>query len=512
MVKRRRSLYASMTLAAGLVASSMVLLLKSETQRAETRFTEDVQIISGAVRNQLDTNEAVLGGFSAFLQAVDQSDTAAAARYAEVALASYPHIYMLEVARGVPVAEQRDFETFLRRSWRPDFELKSFPSLAQQSAQPEISLDKTWPILFMYPAAASASGIYGVRLETVPHLSYALAHSYQSSKPLASPVFSMYEGGQAYILMRSVSRPGDEQVLRPNFFGSSMVALLLVKTDSLTSTVSRANTDPLIGASAVLKAATGSVVTVVATHPGQAAWLSQALLPLLTERVEIDSPSQPMVLQFKRQLRFQDVLDKQTFMTLLMLLGLIFLMPVMLIRHFRAIDLAEVEHERATHLATHDLLTSLPNRYLLADRFELAHSIWRSDGIPFAMFLIDLDHFKQINDKYGHEVGDHVLKTVAARIRNALRSGDFVARYGGDEFVAMVNAGDPDITKASAGRIVESVEQPVVTSVGLLSLSCSVGVSMCPLHGEDLDALLKAADLAMYRAKELGRNGVVITA
>jgi CHASE1-domain containing sensor protein len=430
MVKRSRSLFASMILATGLVASSIVLVLKAETQRAETRFTQDVQIISGAVRNQLDTNEAVLGGFSAFLQAVDQSDTVATARYAEVALASYPHVYMLEVARGVPVAEQRDFETFLRRSWRPDFELKSFPSLAQQAAQPEISLDKTWPILFMYPAAASASAIYGVRLETVPHLSYALARSYESSKPLTSPVFSMYEGGQAYILMRSVNRPESQQVLRPNFFGSSMVALLLVKTDSLTNIISRANADPLIGVTVILKAAIGSVTTVVATYPGQAAWLSQTLLPLLTERVEIDSPSQPMVLQFKRQLRFQDVLDKQTFMTLLMLLALILLMPVMLIRHFRAIDRAEVEHERATHLATHDLLTSLPNRYLLADRFELAHSTWRSDGIPFAVFLIDLDHFKQINDKYGHEVGDHVLKTVAARIRNALRSDDFVALWG----------------------------------------------------------------------------------
>jgi diguanylate cyclase (GGDEF)-like protein len=86
------------------------------------------------------------------------------------------------------------------------------------------------------------------------------------------------------------------------------------------------------------------------------------------------------------------------------------------------------------------------------------------------------------------------------------------SRYGGDEFVAMANASDPDITKASAGRIVENVEQPVATSVGLLTLSCSVGVSMCPLHGEGLDALLKAADVAMYRAKELGRNGVVITA
>jgi hypothetical protein len=139
LTTRRSSLIGFIILAVGLVGFSALLLLKSETQRRETRFSEYVQNISGIVHNRLDTNEAVLAGFSAFLQAVDQSDTDAAARYAAAVLSAYPHIYMLEAARAVPIAEQAAFEILLRRTWRPDFELKDFPSLTQQPAQHQVS-------------------------------------------------------------------------------------------------------------------------------------------------------------------------------------------------------------------------------------------------------------------------------------------------------------------------------------------------------------------------------------
>ena len=139
---------------------SALLLLKAETQRRETRLSEYVQNISGIVRNQLDTNEAVLAGFSAFLQAVDQSDTEAAARYAAAVMSAYPHLYMLEAARAVPVAEQAAFEALLRRTWRPDFTLKDFPTLTRQPARHQAFLRETWPVLFMYPRPmrSTASG------------------------------------------------------------------------------------------------------------------------------------------------------------------------------------------------------------------------------------------------------------------------------------------------------------------------------------------------------------------
>ena len=513
LTKRHHAFAGFILLALGLMGMSALLLLKSETQRRETRFAEYVQNISGIVRNQLDTNEAVLAGFSAFLQAVDQSDNEAAARYAAAVMSAYPHLYMLEAARAVPLAEQSAFEAMLRRTWRPDFTLKDFPTLTRQPARHQAFLRETWPVLFMYPVLAQANAIYGVRLETVDYLSYALARTYNNPKPVVSPVFTMYEGGDAFILMQSVSRPERvRESSRPNFFGSTMVALLLVRTGSLLDAVIHANVDPQVNIRAVLQTAAGTESHVFATGRGQAGFVDRFFLPLLEEQVEIHSASQPMTLLFERQLRLADVLSGQTLLLLVLLGASFILIPLLLTRHFKALERAEVEHQRSTYLATHDVLTDLPNRYLFADRFDQALTHWKLDRVAFAVLLIDLDHFKDINDHFGHEVGDQVLRALASRMLGATRTGDTVARYGGDEFVVLVtDLDDPENAEIKASKMLEAIGQSIITSAGEISLSCSIGIALCPLHGQTLDTLLKAADQAMYGVKQLGRKGIAMT-
>lgn len=511
LIRRRPSLAAFIGLAVGLIAFSAFSLLRSEIQRQETRFSEYVQTIAGSVRNQLDTNDAVLAGFAAFLQAVRQSDTDAAARYGAAVLAAYPHIYMLEVARSVPVAEQREFAALLRRTWLPDFELKDFAPPATAVGDPQAELGATWPILFMSPQLPQASVIYGVRLETVPYLTQALIRIRQSAQPVVSPVFAMHEGGNAYILMKSVSRPEeDRQHALPNFFGSTMVAMLLIKTDSLLSAIVRRNSDPRVAVTAQLHS-NDNQSTVVAMQAVEGRWWDTLALPWLNDSVYVDSPTQPVSLTFQRQLRLVDVLGPEILVILAVLLASLVLVPLVLVRHFSAIEAAELEHERSAFLATHDVLTQLPNRYLLADRFAQALNQWTEQGVPFAVMLIDLDHFKQINDERGHAVGDQVLQTLAKRMREATRDYDTVARYGGDEFVALVSdLANPDSVILKAEQLLRAIEQPITTSVGQLSLSGSVGISLCPVHGEDLDTLLKAADQAMYQVKLVGRQGVAM--
>lgn len=513
LTKRHHAFAGFILLALGLMGMSALLLLKSETQRRETRFAEYVQNISGIVRNQLDTNEAVLAGFSAFLQAVDQSDNEAAARYAAAVMSAYPHLYMLEAARAVPLAEQSAFEAMLRRTWRPDFTLKDFPTLTRQPARHQAFLRETWPVLFMYPVLAQANAIYGVRLETVDYLSYALARTYNNPKPVVSPVFTMYEGGDAFILMQSVSRPERvRESSRPNFFGSTMVALLLVRTGSLLDAVIHANVDPQVNIRAVLQTAAGTESHVFATGRGQGGFVDRFFLPLLEEQVEIHSASQPMTLLFERQLRLAEVLSGQTLLLLVLLGASFILIPLLLIRHFKALERAEVEHQRSTYLATHDVLTDLPNRYLFADRFDQALTHWKLDRVAFAVLLIDLDHFKDINDHFGHEVGDQVLRALASRMLGATRTGDTVARYGGDEFVVLVtDLDDPENAEIKASKMLEAIGQSIITSAGEISLSCSIGIALCPLHGQTLDTLLKAADQAMYGVKQLGRKGIAMT-
>jgi diguanylate cyclase (GGDEF)-like protein len=511
LIKRRPSLAGFIGLALGLIAFSAFSLLRSEIQRQETRFSEYVQSIASNVRNQLDTNDAVLAGFAAFLQAVKQSDTDAAARYGAAVLAAYPHIYMLEVARSVPQDEQCDFAALLRRTWLPDFQLKDFSPPAPIVDNAQQGLSDTWPILFMSPQVPEANVIYGVRLETVPYLSNALMRIHQSPLPVVTPVFALHEGGNAYILMKSVSRPEeDSQHALPNFFGSTMVAMLVIKTDALLGAIVRHNSDSRVAVTAQLHSDDRDT-QVEAMEAVQSRWWDELLLPRLSDSVLVDSPTQPVSLTFQRQLGLSDVLGPEVLVILVVLLGSLVLVPLVLVRHFSAIDAAALEHERSAFLATHDVLTQLPNRYLLADRFAQALSQWTEQGIPFAVMLIDLDHFKQINDERGHAVGDQVLQTLARRMRETVRDYDTVARYGGDEFVALVSdLANPDSVILKAQQLLKAIQQPITTSVGLLSLSGSIGISLCPVHGEDLDTLLKAADQAMYQVKLEGRQGVAM--
>ena len=167
------------------------------------------------------------------------------------------------------------------------------------------------------------------------------------------------------------------------------------------------------------------------------------------------------------------------------------------------------EHERQLeHIAHYDALTTLPNRVLLTDRLQQAMMQAQRRGQPVAVGLLDLDSFKPINDRYGHEAGDHLLRTVAVRMKQSLRDGDTLARLGGDEFVAVL----PDLADIKTSvpmltRLLAAAAEPVDMDGLLLQVSASLGVTFYPQAAEiDADQLLRQADQAMYQAKLAGRN------
>ncbi len=165
--------------------------------------------------------------------------------------------------------------------------------------------------------------------------------------------------------------------------------------------------------------------------------------------------------------------------------------------------------ERAEWLASRDALTGLPNRLLLHDRLEQAIVNAARNQAGFAFMFIDLDRFKTINDSLGHQVGDELLKAVASRLTACVRATDTVARLGGDEFaVILENLRDDDEEGAQhvAGKMIGAMASPMLVDGQALSTSCSIGISVYPADGRDSAALMKNADVAMYYAKEKGRN------
>jgi diguanylate cyclase (GGDEF)-like protein/PAS domain S-box-containing protein len=173
------------------------------------------------------------------------------------------------------------------------------------------------------------------------------------------------------------------------------------------------------------------------------------------------------------------------------------------------LDLTERKQaeEHIHHLADHDVLTGLPNRALLHDRMHQAIALAHRDRRRVAILFVDLDYFKNINDSLGHHVGDEVLKLAAIRLQQCLREGDSVARLGGDEFVLILPLdGDGGDVARVARKVLTILTQPFHVEENELHLSGSIGISVYPDDGTDVDTLMRAADTAMYHAKDMGRG------
>lgn len=163
--------------------------------------------------------------------------------------------------------------------------------------------------------------------------------------------------------------------------------------------------------------------------------------------------------------------------------------------------------QRLEEIALYDTLTNLPNRHLLAERMKEAMASALESGTQLAVSYLDLDGFKPINDHFGHAVGDHILTTAAARLREQVRESDTVARLGGDEFVLLMGGFDNMIECANAmDRVIKLLAKPYIIEGKELRVTASAGVTLYPRDSHDADTLLRHADHAMYQAKQRGRN------
>jgi len=173
----------------------------------------------------------------------------------------------------------------------------------------------------------------------------------------------------------------------------------------------------------------------------------------------------------------------------------------------------EQERNRQETMALHDPLTGLPNRLLFEERIRQSLARARRQREQFAVFFIDLDDFKFVNDNYGHQVGDKVLQVVAERIKLHIRTEDTVARIGGDEFVILSEfINDPAGVEITAQRILEEVSAPIHVPIReqdqiLVHITASLGISLCPADGDSLEDLIERADQAMYAMKKDGKGG-----
>ena len=182
----------------------------------------------------------------------------------------------------------------------------------------------------------------------------------------------------------------------------------------------------------------------------------------------------------------------------------------------------EIEERRRVekqirHMATHDALTGLGNRILFVEHLTRARAQAQRHGREFALLYIDIDGFKQVNDRHGHGVGDKLLCAIANRLRGNLRQEDFAVRLSGDEFaVIMVELADGDAAHAQGQRLCEVLREPYIVSYNdqayTVSVGASIGIALYPRHTTDETELIRLADTAMYEVKQQGKDGVRVAA
>lgn len=174
---------------------------------------------------------------------------------------------------------------------------------------------------------------------------------------------------------------------------------------------------------------------------------------------------------------------------------------------FSDISILKESEKRLVHLAHHDTLTGLPNRLRFIANLEQAIESAKRHSHKVALMFMDLDRFKHINDTFGHDVGDQLLKTIAERLKSCVRAEDTVARLGGDEFtVVLTEIAEAEDASVIADKIVKIVRKPVILGMHTINTSASVGISIFPDNAVDCEVMVKTADTAMYHAKSMGKN------
>lgn len=504
-----RGLY--LALLAGWLALSLISLLIVVVQSKgsfDQAFERQASASFNELHNKLRANEVAISSFSRFFAAADLNNRAALAQFAATLKNNYPHIYMFEVVRKVARHERAAFETYMQSAFDPAFRIKNFGY--DDNRQWKSVRDKAvyYPLIFMWPEIPAAKSIFGLDMDSIPHLQQAAFAADAGSQTVTSKPFRLVEGDLAYAMFRPVKERTLSSANNPaQMFSGSLQVLLVIRAQDLVPAQQQSASRYRIsingmGQNNPLLLDLPSTAEAVL---GEEHWLPNESLSFADE-----SSIQPLKFTVERQMLWTDISSNSLFgVGLLSFISLIGL-TIYLRYHYRNLMDSSAHISRAEFLAMHDALTALPNRLLFNDRLNLMLNNWRRRSESFCLVFIDLDLFKEINDKLGHAAGDLVLIEVAKRIRSCVRESDTVARLGGDEFVVLlgqVNTHEHLLTIAQ--KMLEKIREEIAIDDQVMRISASIGMSICPDDASEAATLLQRADSAMYLVKQSGGNGVM---
>lgn len=477
--------------------------ITNDFRNAKLRFFEYADGIYGEIYSRLQTNEAVLDSMAAFLAmpGTTNSSDVQISHYALQVRSRYPHIYMIEAIEKVARQDLARFVSQKRAGSLPEFRVQSFSHTVSRAWQPFDNKPWYYPVVFRDPAPAESTDILGLDMDSVPLLRQAISQSASQGHSVASHPFRSAEGNWAYMMFRPVAllrsaaaKTGSERQLFAALVIKAQAILPHARPETPGLRVSLYHSD--------FPAHQPDGELIHFERRGRSP-LETFLFPKLDYQRILASDGQPFMLLAEQQLGWSD-LDLHLLAAIFVAGALSFgILLKFTVAHRHSETKRRLTEHRLAYLANHDALTGLANRTLLMDR--LAHAMARAHrcNAKLALLFLDLNKFKQVNDRYGHGVGDQLLKMVADRICCSVREDDTVARLSGDEFVVILES---ITTRQDAEIVTEAIKnnlaQPFTIDDEIaLHVGVSIGVAIYPDESKDIDELIKRADHAMYKAK-----------
>lgn len=472
-----------------LFVASFSFIIWLNVQSAKEDFNHYSNQVHQSLSQSFIVNETILDGFAAYLAGVGVSDPKRARFYARSMMDRYNHLYMFQAAQRVSASEVPEFERLLSDKVGETVRVRRFEYGKGMVRVDTKSNEHYYPVVFVEPVFNNGAKTLGLDISSIQFTHEAMDVALSSGLAALSRPIVLFDGGEAFVMVKPSFKPGQKRV--------DQYALLVVKTAALLPSLRP--TEKGYGLSLV---GMGTEALLDLSTENVPSWQSQ-LFPLLTLEKNISVGAQFIKLRLQRQLSFAQLDLTLVLVSLLIVIAIGVLLHLYMRMHLEAELLKVKANRRLYHQANYDLLTGLANRHHFESQLKhiLASALRRKEKV--GLLYIDLNDFKYINDTFGHQLGDKVLAVTGAIIQGVVRLNDIPARFGGDEFVVCLeDIGSVHDARHVIERLKEAMAEVKELDGVALSLSASIGLSIFPEDGEDLDFLLKSADEKMYAEKK----------
>ena len=487
-----------------LISIVVALLVKSDIDTQRDYFNVQARNLYYLLNERVKVNETVVEGYAATVSAVGFRDWKEIREYAQQMKHRYPHIFMFEIVEKVLKKDKDKFEDFFRKNVFKSFEIRAFHYDTDRQWKDVQNKEIYMPIVFMEPFPPESKKVLGLDISSNRFLLSSLQHAIESHSSVATRPFNLVEGDRGYLLYKPIIKYTDNKAEHDHSHHvENRYALLVILAKSLFKNKLEMMADYGIRLYHSEFADDDSQGVLYQQAGAKVSALEALLFPRLVYEKKLNNDSQPFVLHLSRQLGWS-VLSVWLLLSILIVGVISFFVMIHYARIYHQLKLMrQQETENLFYLANHDGLTGLANRNLLLDRLRHALKQAERSGARLAVLFMDLNDFKSINDKYGHDAGDQLLQSASERMLACIRIGDTLSRRSGDEFVLVLeNIQSKEKIDAVVKKIKAAFDNDFFINDTQIKVGISVGVAIYPDDVKTEYELLELADERMYQDKK----------